>query len=73
MLSGDSDWAGNPNDRPSSSGYGIFLSKILVSWSDKKKNVVACSSTKDDYRSLALAIAELYWIRMLFRELGNVL
>jgi hypothetical protein len=31
---------------------------------------VSRSSTEAEYRSMALATAELYWIRMLFKELG---
>ncbi|KAF5472033.1 hypothetical protein F2P56_008782 [Juglans regia] len=41
----DSDWADNPDHRHSSSGYGIFLGKNLISWSAKKQNVVSRSST----------------------------
>ncbi|KAF5475788.1 hypothetical protein F2P56_007558, partial [Juglans regia] len=69
----DSDWAGNPDDRRSSSGYGIFLGNNLVSWSAKKQSVVSRSSTEAEYRSLALVTAELYWMRMLFKELNIVL
>ncbi|XP_070667350.1 uncharacterized mitochondrial protein AtMg00810-like [Malus domestica] len=32
----DEDYAGDPDDRRSSSGYGIFLGDNLVSWSSKK-------------------------------------
>lgn len=52
----DADWAGNPGDRRSSSGFGIFLGQCLVSWSSKKQSVVSRSCTEAEYRSLALII-----------------
>ena len=42
----------------------------LVSWSSKKQHVVSHSSTEAEYHLMALATTELYWIRMLFKELG---
>jgi len=65
----DSDWAGDPDDRRSTTGYAIFLGPCLISWSAKKQPVVSKSSTEAEYRSMAFATAELYWLRMLFREL----
>jgi hypothetical protein len=65
----DSDWAGSPDDKKSTTGYGIYLGSCLISWAAKKQSVVAKSSTEAEYRSMALAVVELYWLRMLFQEL----
>jgi hypothetical protein len=36
----DSDWVGNPDDRRSTSGFGVYLGPCLVSWYAKKQSVV---------------------------------
>jgi hypothetical protein len=65
----DSDWAGNPDDRRSTTGFCIFLGSNLVSWSAKKQHVVSRSSTEAEYCSMSLVVADLFWLRMLLREL----
>jgi hypothetical protein len=66
----DSDWAGSPDYRRSTSGFGVYLGNYLVSWSAKKQAMVSRSSTEAEYRSLALTTAELFWLRMPFKELS---
>ncbi|XP_022863125.1 uncharacterized protein LOC111383281 [Olea europaea var. sylvestris] len=56
----DSDWVGDPSDRRSTAGYGIFLGPCLISWCAKKQGVVSRSSTESQYRALAMVVAELY-------------
>ncbi|XP_031263116.1 uncharacterized protein LOC116121009 [Pistacia vera] len=55
----DSDWAGSPDDRKSTSGYCIYLGPCLISWTAKKQPVVSRSSTEAEYRSMAHIVAEL--------------
>jgi hypothetical protein len=41
----------------------------LISWQAKKQPAVSWSSTKAEYRALAITTAELHWLRILFNEL----
>ncbi|PKU60505.1 putative mitochondrial protein [Dendrobium catenatum] len=64
----DSDWAGDPTDRKSTSGYCAFLGDTLVSWCVKKQKTVARSSTEAEYHALATAATDLIWLRRLINE-----
>jgi hypothetical protein len=66
----DSDWAGSLDDHRSTSGFCVFLVSCLISWSAKKQPVVSRSSTEGEYRSMTIATVELYWLRMLFKDLS---
>ncbi|XP_026416688.1 uncharacterized protein LOC113312149 [Papaver somniferum] len=66
----DSDWAGCPDTRKSTSGYCVFVGGNLVSWSSKKQHTISRSSTEAEYRGLANAAAEILWLSCLFEELS---
>ncbi|XP_019193128.1 PREDICTED: uncharacterized protein LOC109187399 [Ipomoea nil] len=66
----DSDWAGCPVDRKSTSGYVVFLGSNLISWLSRKQRTVTRSSTEAEYKALADVSAEVTWVVSLLRELG---
>ena len=65
----DADWACDVDDRKSVGAYCVYLGQNLVSWSSKKQQTVARSSTESEYRALSTACAEIVWIQALLGEL----
>ncbi|XP_013594599.1 PREDICTED: uncharacterized mitochondrial protein AtMg00810-like [Brassica oleracea var. oleracea] len=65
----DADWAGCPDTRRSTSGYCMYLSDNLISWSSKRQQTVPRSSAEAENRGVANAVAETCWIRNLLLEL----
>nr|GEX96297.1 hypothetical protein [Tanacetum cinerariifolium] len=66
----DSDFAGDQNDRKSTSGYLVLWDEAVVSWSSKKQNRVALSSTEAEYVAAATCACQVIWIRGILEELG---
>ena len=55
----DSDYAGCKVDRKSTLGTCQFLGRSLVSWSSKKQNCVALSTTEAEYVAAGACCAQL--------------
>lgn len=66
----DSDWAGCPNTRKSTSGFCTYLSSNCIFGSSKKQSTMSRSSTEAECRSMASTADELAWLSHLFRDLG---
>ncbi|GJV75638.1 ribonuclease H-like domain-containing protein [Tanacetum coccineum] len=69
----DADLAGCPTTRRSNSGYCVFLGNNLLSWSSKRQPTLSRSSAEAEYRGVANAAAESYWLRNLLRGLHTPL
>ncbi len=65
----DADWAGDVNDRRSTSGYCFMLSGAAISWKSRKQSCVALSTAEAEYVALASATQEATWIRRLLVDL----
>ncbi|KAH0781792.1 hypothetical protein KY290_001390 [Solanum tuberosum] len=65
----DADWAGDVSDRASTTGYILFFSQNLVSWSSNKQRTIARTSTDAEYRAVASALDETNWVTNLLKEL----
>ncbi|GKE87784.1 ribonuclease H-like domain-containing protein [Tanacetum coccineum] len=49
----DTDWAGYPVTRRSTSRYCVFLGDNLLTWSSKRQDTLSRSSAKAEYRGVA--------------------
>ena len=68
----DADWAGDLNQRRSTSGYVFNLFGGAVSWMSKKQSVVALSTTEAKYIATTHASKEEFWLQRLCSSMGLV-
>ena len=65
----DADWAGDINDRRSTSGYLFMMSGAAVSWKSQKQTCTALSTSEAECVALAGAAKEVTWIQQLLEDL----
>eukprot|EP00253_Pinus_taeda_P023353 PITA_23353 len=65
----DSDWAGSVDDRKSTAGYVFSLGSGAVTWTSKKQQAVAPSSTEAEYRGAVKASCEAVWLRHMLADM----
>eukprot|EP00253_Pinus_taeda_P008479 PITA_08479 len=66
------DWAGDLDQRRSTSGYVFNLFGGVVSWMSKKQSVVALSTTDAKYMAATHASKEAVWLQILCSSMGLV-
>ena len=65
----DADWAGDMNDRHSTTGNLFMMSGAAITWSSKKQPVVALSTTEAEYVALSAATQEAVWLSRLLSDI----
>ncbi|CAK1591319.1 unnamed protein product [Parnassius mnemosyne] len=67
----DADWATDPQDRRSCTGYTFIFQNASISWNSCKQQTVALSTAEAEYMAMASATQEALWLRQLQAELGQ--
>lgn len=68
----DADFANDPDDRRSVSGYAFEIFGSLVSWSTKRQQTVSLSTSEAELIALCTAVAEGLWLVKCLQELDVV-
>ena len=73
MLVGyaESDWDDSVVDRKSTSRYCFSMGSTMISWSNKKQDSIAQSTTEVEYIAASDDYKETVWLRKLLSDLFN--
>jgi hypothetical protein len=66
----DSDWAGCPDSRRSTSGFVFMLNGAAISWRSKRQPTVALSSAEAEFISASSMVQEVIFLRKFLSNLG---
>jgi hypothetical protein len=66
----DADYAGDLDDRRSTTGYVFTIAGGPICWKSMIQSMVAMSTTKAEYMTTAEAANEALWLTGLVKELG---
>ncbi len=67
----DADWAGDMDDRHSTTGNMFMMAQGAISWLSKKQGIVALSTSEAEYIALSSAAQEAVWLHRLLHDLGE--
>ena len=65
----DNDYAGDQDDRKSTSGYVFVLGTGAISWSSRKQKIVTLSNTKAEFIASIAYACQAIWLRKILKEL----
>jgi hypothetical protein len=64
----DNDYAGDVEDRKSTSGYVFLLSLGAVTWSSKKQPIVTLSTTEAEFVAAVVCACQAIWMKRVLKE-----
>jgi len=67
----DSDYAGDVDDRKSTSGYVFMIGDSAIAWSSKKQPIVTLSTTEVEYVAIASCSCQGIWLRRILHHLNE--
>lgn len=66
----DADWAGNVDDRKSTSGGCFYVGNNMVAWHSKKQNSVSLSTAEAEYIAAGSCCTQLLWMKQMMCDYG---
>ncbi|XP_063941177.1 secreted RxLR effector protein 161-like [Daucus carota subsp. sativus] len=69
----DSDLAGNPEDRRSTSGMAFYLNESLVTWVSQKQRCVVLLSCEAEFMAATAAACQSIWLRNVLQQVTGEL
>jgi hypothetical protein len=66
----DADWAGNVDDRKSTSGGCFYVGNNLVAWMSKKQASISLSTAEAEYIAAGSCCTQLLWMKTLLGDYG---
>ena len=66
----DSDWAGNIDDRKSTTGFVFFMGDTAFTWLSKKQPIVTLSTCEAEYVAATACTCHAIWLRNLLKEVS---
>ena len=66
----DADWAGNADDRKSTSGGYFYVGNNLVFWMSKKQNSISLSTTETEYIATSSCCTQFLRMQKLLHDYG---
>ena len=66
----DADWAGNADDRKSTSGGCFYVRNCLIAWLSKKQNSISLSTAEAEYIAAGSCCTQLLWMKQMLHDYG---
>ncbi|XP_014506440.1 uncharacterized protein LOC106766206 [Vigna radiata var. radiata] len=66
----DSNYAGDSDDRRSTSGAVFMIGTTVVSWASNKQPVVSLSTTEAEYIAAAFCACQCIWLERILEHIG---